>query len=339
METEPIEIGPAPNDRFLGCLLGLGIGEALGLAGAGLEPGEIAARYGNVDSYLPRLNPDGSEAVAAGQVGSSTELALCLVESMLPTNGFVDPRTAGYRFVQLLDGEHAHLLDTTTRTALERARESWEYQDGVGGEGTAGAGPAARIAPVGLVHGLGRLNVEVLVREVLRATLITHASPESVNGALAIAWAIQLLVRGETPPVMLVSEVLSFIDEDETARQLRAAERMLLARQGDEEDAVALARIGTSGVVSDAVPAALYIASVWGADFRGAVTAAAAAGGASDAIGAMVGALCGAWIGAAALPDDLVDGLESRMYILMAAPALYRVAQRRAGLFLQLHQR
>jgi ADP-ribosylglycohydrolase len=266
-------------------------------------------------------------------------MALCLVESMLPSQGYVDPRTAGYRFVQLLDGEHAGTLGTTTRRALERARETWEYQDGLGGEGTAGAGPAARVAPVALAHALGRPNVEVLVREVLRSALITHAHPSAVNGALAIAWAIQVLARRETTPSMLISDVLSFIDEDDVARNLRRAERLALERRGPEDDAPALERIGTSGWVVEAVPAALYLASVWGADFRGAVTAAASAGGASDAIGAMVGAMAGTWAGAAALPADLVEGLASRMYILMAAPALYRVAQRRAGLFLQLHQR
>jgi hypothetical protein len=32
----------------------------------------------------------------------------------------------------------------------------------------------------------------------------------------------------------------------------------------------------------------------------------------------------------------LVDGLEGRMYILVAGPGLYRAAQRRAGMFLKL---
>lgn len=338
-DDEQLAPVPDPSDRFLGCLLGQGIGDALGMPFAGLAHDEIAVRYGVVDGYVATLDGEGNEVLAAGQVGPSTELALCLTESMLPTNGFIDPRTAGYRFVQLLQGPNARLLSGTTRAALERARENWEFQDGLGGEGTAGTGAAARIAPVALMHSLGRMNVEVLVREVIRATVITHANPEATNGALGVAWAIQRIVRREIPPIMLISEVLSFIDEDDVARNLRKAERLLLARGGPEDDAAALALIGTSGWVVEAVPAALYLAAAWGDDFRGAVNAAASAGGATDAIGAMVGALAGAWVGAEALPLDLVDGLESRMYILMAAPALYRVAQRRAGLYLQLHQR
>jgi hypothetical protein len=34
-----------------------------------------------------------------------------------------------------------------------------------------------------------------------------------------------------------------------------------------------------------------------------------------------------------------VDGLEARMYILVAAPGLYRMAQRRAGMFLKVLER
>jgi ADP-ribosyl-[dinitrogen reductase] hydrolase len=329
---------PSPTERFIGCLLGQAIGDALGMPSTGMRPATIEQRFGQIARYLPLIDAEGLVASEAGQVSANTELALCLAESLIAANGFVDPQTAGYRFLQVLDGEHGHFLGNTTRRTLEIARETWEFQNGLGGVGTAGVGPAARVAPVALVHSLGRMNVEVFVREVLRSALITHSAPESINGALGIAWAINLLVRRETPPAMLIPEVLSFIDEDDVARNLRNAERLLLARRAAGDDPSALSRIGTSGWVAEAVPAALYLASAYADDFESGVVAAASAGGASDAIGAMV-ALIGAWTGPGVFPEPLIEGVESRMYILMAAPALYRVAQRRAGLYLQLHPR
>ena len=342
MLSDPVtnhDAAPPANERFIGCLLGMGIGDALGMPVTCLTRAHIVAQHGFVTTYQPLLGADGSIVAAAGQVSDNTELALCLVESLAASGGFLDPATAGFRFAALLRGPNAHFLGATTRAALERAAVSGNYQDGLGGDGTAGASPAARVAPVALVHALGRFNAELFVREALRSALITHAHPEAINGALAVAYAVDRLVRRETLPEMIVAETLAFIDEDAVARRLRVAERLLLARGGADDDETAVAELGAGGYVAEAVASALYLVAAHAGAFEPAALAAINAGGAADARGAIVGALCGAWQGARALPEPLVEGLESRMYILMAAPALFRTAQRRAGLFLQLHQR
>jgi ADP-ribosylglycohydrolase len=328
--------GPNVKDRFLGALLGMAIGDALGIASNGLTRVEIRTRLGRVEGYLPQVDSSGNVLEPAGQFSENTELAICLAESLITSNGFVDPATAGYRFVQVLQGPHAHFLGTTTRRALELAEQSGDFQDGVGGAHSAGASPAGRVIPIALVHALADLNNEVFVREVLRSTLITHAHPASVNGALASAYALRLAIRREIPPEFTIDEVLSFIDEDEVAARLRVARQ--LAERGNQSLAADLDVIGTSGYIPEAVSAALYIYACIGQDFEAAVLAAANQGGASSTVGAIVGALSGAWLGARALPLQLVEGLDGRMYLLMAAPALLRVAQQRAGLFLHLQQ-
>jgi ADP-ribosylglycohydrolase len=238
-----------------------------------------------------------------------------------------------------LQSEHGHLLDKTSREALERADETGRYQDGLTGNGTIEPGVAARVAPIGLVHALGSINTEMFVREVMRATLITHAAPDAVNGALALAWAVGLAVQHEVVPEMVASEVLAFIDEDETARKLRIAADALVTRTTSERDETTLATIGPGDTIAEAVARALYLFGIHANDFETAVLAGANSGRQGAAVGAMVGALAGARIGAKELPAPLNEGLEVRMYILMAGPALFRTAQRRAGLFLPLHQR
>jgi ADP-ribosylglycohydrolase len=324
---------PTAADRYLGCLLGLAIGDALGM------PAACRTTDTPIAGYEALLNADGSERVQAGQFSSHTELALCLVETLVSANGFIDPDTAGYRFVQVMRSEHGHLLDETSREALERADETGEYQDGLANDGPIDPGVAARVAPIGLVHALGSINTEMFVREVMRATLITHAAPDAVNGALALAWAVSLAVQHEVVPEMVASEVLAFIDEDDTARKLRIAADALVIRTSPERDAATLAKIGPGDTIAEAVARALYLFGIHAGDFETSVLAAANSGRNGAAVGAMVGALAGARIGAQALPVPLIDGLEGRMYILMAGPALFRTAQRRAGLFLPLHQR
>jgi ADP-ribosyl-[dinitrogen reductase] hydrolase len=327
---------PGVKDRYIGCLLGMGIGDALAMPSRGMTRAQIASMFGRLESYQPETADSGETRVPAGQFTDNSELALCLAESLVSSNGFLDPDSAGYRFQQVLNSDYSHFLGRTTRRALETAATTGEYQNGTGGERSAGAGPAARVAPIALVHALSSFNSELFVREVLRSTLITHAHPEAVNGAVAIAFALRLVVRRELPPEMVIDEVLSFIDEDQVASRLRRAKHLLESGTATQ---TALSTIGTSGYVAETVSSALFLFTRYANEFRLAVEESANAGGATSSIGTITGALCGAWTGAASIPVDLVDGLDGRMYILMAAPTVLRVAQLRAGLYLQLHQR
>jgi ADP-ribosylglycohydrolase len=65
--------------------------------------------------------------------------------------------------------------------------------------------------------------------------------------------------------------------------------------------------------------------------FENAVFAAVNAGGATDTVGALTGALAGAAGGASGIPQDLIDGLEGRIYVSLAAPWLHKAARQRAG--------
>jgi ADP-ribosyl-[dinitrogen reductase] hydrolase len=327
------------KDRFLGCLLGLAIGDALGMPVEGWTPEEIQQTYGRLDHYVARRGPNQVVVSPPGEITGDTEMALCLVEGLISAGGFVDPEAIGIRFIKMFNGPSQCFLGPTTRTAIERMEQTGDYQHGARGDWPAGAGIAARIAPLGLLHAVGHFNSEVFTREIIRAGLITHCDPESLNGALALAYALRLIANDEIPPEMLIAEVAAYIDEDQVARQLRLAGR--LARYGGEPEAdlAHLRQIGTSSYVAEAVAAALYCFVCHADDFSSAILTAVNAGGDTDTIASMTGSLSGAHVGARALPPDLVDGLEARMYILVAAPGLYRLAQRRAGMFLKLLER
>ncbi len=327
------------SDRFLGCLLGLAIGDALGMPVEGWDPDAVRERYGWIDTYHPRVAPDGREIEAAGEITDDTEMMLCHVESLVSTGGLVDPENTGMRFLRLYHSDSRRFMGRTTITSLMRADETGDFQAGTGGENAAGNGVAMRIAPVGLVHSAGRFNPEVFVREVMRAGLITHSNPEAINGAIAVAYGVRLLASGTVPLDVLIDEVCSFIDEDNVARRLRIAAMHVRSDEDRERHIAELQRIGTSGYVAESVASAFYCAVAAGGEFRRAVELGVNAGGDADTVAAMAGALAGAHAGASQLPLDLVEGLAGRAYILVAAPSLYEVAMQRAGLYVRLHQR
>ena len=327
------------SDRFLGCLLGLAVGDAFGMPVEGFSADQIRQNHGWINQYLPRTDLVGSEIEAAGEITDDTEMTLCHVESLVSTGGLVDPENTGMRFLRLFNSDSERFMGRTTKQSLRQADESGDFQSGVGGEHAAGNGVAMRIAPVGLVHSVGRFNAEVFVREVMRAGLITHSNPEAINGGVAMAYGVRLQVTGEVPPDVLADEVCSFIDEDEVSKKIRHA-GMLARRDLDHERHIAnLRSIGTSGYVAESVGAAFYCAAVAGNDLRLGVELAVNAGGDTDTVASMAGALIGAHAGASTLPLDLVEGLAGRAYILVAGPSLYETAMQRAGLYVRLHQR
>jgi ADP-ribosyl-[dinitrogen reductase] hydrolase len=327
------------KDRFLGCLLGQAIGDALGMPVEGWTPDRIRSMYGWLDRYVARVDEEGEEELRAGEITGDTEMSLCLVEGLISSNGFIDPEAVGIRLIKMLDGPVRGRLGRTTLAAIEEMETTGDYQRGASGTWPPGNGAATRIVPLGLLNSVGSFNPEVFTREVMRTGLITHHDPKSLNGALAIAYAVRLLAADQIPPELLAAEVAAFVDEDDVARKVRLAGQLVQSGGDRESDLAHLAQIGTSSYVAESVAAAIYCFSAHAGDFETAVLTAVNAGGDCDTIASMAGALSGVHLGARQLPANLVDGLEARMYILVAAPGLYRMAQRRAGLFLNLVER
>jgi ADP-ribosylglycohydrolase len=85
--------------------------------------------------------------------------------------------------------------------------------------------------------------------------------------------------------------------------------------------------------VATAISAAMRAAT-----FEDAVFAAVGTGGATDARGAIAGALAGAARGAGGIPQRLIDDLEGRIYVSLAAPWFYRTALRRSGPVIDLRR-
>jgi ADP-ribosyl-[dinitrogen reductase] hydrolase len=327
------------SDQFLGCLLGVAIGDAMGMPVEGWPAKMIRQRYEWLDRYEPRAGWNGEELEAAAEITDDTEMMLCHVESLVSTGGLVDPENTGMRFLRLFHSDSRRFMGRTTQESLRRADETGDFQSGVGGELGAGNGVAMRIAPVGLVHSVGRFNYEVFVREVMRAGLITHSNPEALNGAVAVAFGVRLLTTREVPLEVVIDETCAFIDEDEVATRLRLAGSLLRPGSDREQHLDNLERIGTSGYVAESVAAAFYCAVASEGDFRTGIELAINAGGDTDTVAAMTGALLGAHVGASRLPTDLVEGLAGRAYILVAGPSLYETAMQRAGLYVRLHHR
>lgn len=352
---------PDWEDRFLGCLVGLAIGDALGSPLEFKSRQEIVEQYGGpVRDFLSR---DGTvlvagheeypaESLAPGTPTEDTRLALLHAESIVATGGRVDPADFGPRFVGLLDTEWAGHMGRTTYASLKQAQATGDYQAGLAGERAAGNGVAMRIAPIGLLHSQGNFSRENFLADCEKAARLTHNNPVAVGAGVALAEAVRVLCRHEIMPEDLMAAALDTLQPGYLGLPLvnnPLRQKLLFAQDYIEErqtlvdnveandlsvdffriDLNNLERCGTTGYAPTSIAAAFYAFAARKDSFEEAVLVAINAGGDADTIGAMTGAIAGAYHGLAAIPGRWRENLKGYNEIVETARALYRVASTR----------
>lgn len=311
----------AKQDQFLGALMGMAIGDALGMPVAGWSGDQIRERYGEIDGYYPRVYPDGGE-IKAGEFTDESELALCIVESFTVSNGEIDVDNIGARFLYLARGEARRWIHEETLKAILAAEDSLEFSRPIDEDGPATGDVAARGIPIGLIHAVGAFDPAVLRADAEAVTRITHGSPAAAASTTAVAHVVRSAARGESAPSSWALDAADFLGAGAAADALRrVSEKEAALETGDD----------AAAVVSSAVAIAATAP-----DFPSAVFAAVNAGGAADSRGAIAGAIAGARWGIAGIPQKMIDDLEGRIYVSLAVPWFYRAALRRAGLVLDL---
>jgi ADP-ribosylglycohydrolase len=304
------------RERAIGALVGLAVGDALGMPTQGLSPDRIRSTIGRVTGLLP-APPDHPIAAGlpAGSVTDDTEQALLLADLLIEDRGRVDPgRFAG----RLADWENRmrergslDLLGPSTRKAVQAVLDGVPPEH-AGRTGTTN-GAAMRIAPVGIATAPD--DLPALLDRVEEACLVSHATSVAIAGAAAVAAAVSAAVDGRSLGAALALAVRAA--RGGARRGTWAAGADVAARIAwvldevavrDRPDAVPqlVTLVGTSLATQESVPAAFGVLALHPDDPWAACCEAAGLGGDTDTIAAMVGAIGGAVHGPAAFPPDAV---------------------------------
>lgn len=282
------------ENAFLGSLVGLAIGDALGLPVLGKQPTDIP----HMEGYLEiSEGPDGEPA--KGLISDRTEIALCMVESLTTNDGAVDPENVNARLHFLAESaSRAHMSEAV----LKSIDDAFDH-DGlmpVGTESSIEASVAVRGVVVGLVHSVGEPDDASLRADAELATRLTHADADSISAVTFVAQMTELAAR--------------HVDLDANWE---------------------IPAIEFTGPIADELIAIATL--VRRADaFEHVVLPVVRRGGDSASFGAIAGGIAGARFGAAGLPQSLIDDLDARIYLSMAAPWFYRTAMKRAGFAIDL---
>jgi len=306
---------------FQGSLLGLAIGDALGMPVEGARASTIRDRLGRVLDFMDAP----WRFLKAGQWTDDTKMMLCHSWSIVE-RGKVDPEDTARRFVQWFKGGDWRGMGGATYESIQRLMAGVPPDEsGKTGEMAAGNGVAMRIAPVGLID---CMDLERLREDCRVAAIITHNNTEAVAGGRAVAYAVARGARGDLDPASLIPDTLEFIGPCRVAENLERASAFLESGMDTPE---ALARLGTSGYVVETVASAFFCFLKTPADFEETVSRAVEGGLDTDTTGAVAGCISGACNGLEAIPQRWREGVEAASEILDLAEKIYELVVARLG--------
>ncbi|MCS7130222.1 MAG: ADP-ribosylglycohydrolase family protein [Archaeoglobaceae archaeon] len=298
-------------EEFEGCILGLAIGDALGMPAEGMSREKIKQLYGEIRDFLP--SPYGD--LKAGQWTDDTEQTILLAESLLETTYF-DPENFAEKLKKwYLSG--GRRVGPTTRIAVINLLRGMSWKNS--GVISDTCGSAMRVAPIGLVY---HFNFNLVESYAEISSSITHKGNTAIAGAVAVAIAI-------------ACKVLEFSDEEMLEEVSKRVEKydLLLSDKiqyayelRDEELEIAVEKLGNSISVLDVIPMSFYCVFS-SKDFESAVLKSANSGGDTDSISSITGAIKGAE-GIEKIPNKFIDRLEDSDILRDFAHRLYELHER-----------
>ena len=306
------------RSKFIGSLLGLAVGDALGMPVEGLTAEEIRLRFGVVKEMI-------SGRLPAGCYTDDTEMMIGVAESLIENRGF-NGEDMVKRFIRNFKFWRGYGYGPIKVLEMVKKGVPWEKaaEKLFGGKGSYGNGGAMRIAPVGLLY---YDNPEILRSVAYKVARITHANKLGMEGAAIQAYAVALAVMEEPHKTLevedFITKVYMFSCDDIFRDKVRLVKQLLEKNSVDKFEVIS--RLGNSIEAFNSVPTALYSFLANYESFEDAVIYAVNLGGDADTIGAMTGAIAGAYHGVEAIPKRWLDRLEGRPYIESLAERLWMI--------------
>ncbi len=228
-----------------------------------------------------------------------TAMALSILE-VLAARGTVDPDALARAFGRRYRAEPGRGYGGGAHQVLGELAAGAPYevtaQALFGGQGSCGNGGGMRAAPVG-AYFAG--DMDAVVAEATRSAAPTHAHPDGIAGAVAIAVAAAAVVAGERDPRAVIAQVVARTPPGPTRDGCQRALPMLRA---DHVTVAAELGNGSRVISSDTVPFAVWCAATHLADYAGALWACTEVGGDIDTTCAMVGGIVVGAVGLAGIP-------------------------------------
>jgi ADP-ribosylglycohydrolase len=305
------------DQQFSGSLVGQCLGDALGFVVEGCSPA-VCRKYVSETLNAGHAAGEGSHAsLAFGQYSDDSQLARELMQSFAARGRF-DPEDYARRIAAIFSEGRILGRGRSTQEAAERLARGVPWDEAGTSPPSAGNGSAMRAGPIGLFF---FDDPEGMVRAAHDQGRITHRDPRCSAGAVAIAGAVALTLRGEhIDASRFLTRLTGWagqMDESVAYGIERWAEWVdlpakeaapLISSVGRTPDYVDRWP-GISPFVTSSVLWSLYAFLKNPDDYWETIRTAIAVGGDVDTTAAMAGAISGAHLGLEAVPLNLTHRL------------------------------
>jgi poly(ADP-ribose) glycohydrolase ARH3 len=342
----PARPKPKLLDRFVGCLLGLACGDALGAPVEEWTRETIRASIGFIKDYQTTI-------LGRGVVTDDTLMAILMCESIIQNEHF-DPSHFAFalgEWMRRIDEgkEPARGAGKTVSMAARRLYKGTYWKRS--GEFSAGNAPVVRVPPLALFQ--CKAPEDQVQQLAMESSIPTHIDPLATASTQVFATAVHRLLD-QNPESFDPAQFLARLVEcakslnAQVAESIEALVPRLVGQEVREiaflvpggpkevthfdrsvfldEDIKEISAMGTGKFVLQSLPASLYCFLKHPCDLESAVLCAINSGGDTDTVGAMTGALAGTLNGAQAIPSRWLVELEKKDYLIDLSNMLYDLA-------------
>ncbi|MFI6032382.1 ADP-ribosylglycohydrolase family protein [Amycolatopsis magusensis] len=255
------------------------------------------------DAFGARITLPGDHPDVVGRVlppgpwtwTDDTEMA-CSVVSVLDRHGHLDQDDLADHFQRHFDPDRGYGPGAERVLLRYRRGESWrDIARSVFGGGSWGNGAAMRVAPLGAWFAP---ELDRVVTEAAKSAEVTHAHPEGIAGAVAVAVAAALACTSPLDGGDLLRAVATRVAPGEVRRRIEVAAEF----RGTAEEAARELGNGREVSAMDSVPLSLWLAAHHSGDFEDALWTAARVAEDVDTVCAMTGGIIAARTGYDGIP-------------------------------------
>ncbi|MFZ2664138.1 MAG: ADP-ribosylglycohydrolase family protein [Patescibacteria group bacterium] len=291
-------------DRFKGCLIGLAVGDYLGLPIEFCKASQVKNFYPN--GLEPRACTRGNSSYPAGFYTDDTALTICLAESLIE-NGF-DVKDQFLRYKKwLMEGyatpfnDNAYGVGQNTLRQLLTADPDNLPTEMKNNEKQGGNGALMKCSPIGLRY---YKDEKELVEKTIASTIITHTNEIAVWCCIAHNLFISYSLYGYAKETF-IERFLS------TYQNCHAKLQEVLQMDFSTVDEHSLS---TSGYSLNTFIISLYC-FVKTDNYKDCITKAIFLGGDADTQGAVAGSLAGCYYGYSKIPKSFLVHLMKKSYV------------------------
>ncbi|MFZ6768986.1 ADP-ribosylglycohydrolase family protein [Undibacterium sp. Di26W] len=234
-----------------------------------------------------------------------TEMTLSII-AILRHHGEIQQDTLAKSFAQHYSYDRAYGPSMHRVLARINAAEAWQdvVASAFEGQGSYGNGAAMRVAPLGAYFSD---DLDLLVEQASLSAEVTHAHPEGIAGAVAVALAAAqaCLYRdiGIRPKhAEFLAGIIDLLPQSEVRSKLVRAQSMITV--GNMDFPVSVLGNGNNMSAQDTVPLALWCCGQALEDFEKALWLTVSAGGDRDTLCAIVGGVVASFVGSEGIPDN-----------------------------------